>query len=62
MKTYYIVEAIPSGRARKELREKELLLENIAYGLGYCFGCLRCITKWAIVGAALTFIVHCIIH
>ena len=59
MKTYYIVEAIPTGNG---WTKRDTISENIGYGLGYCFGCIRCITKWAIVGAALTFIVHCIIH
>ena len=61
MKTYYIVSQSYSGPAMG-YSKKDKLTEDICYGIGYILGSLIPITKWAIVGAALTFIVHCIIH
>ena len=59
MKTYYIVETIPTGNG---WTKRDTISENIGYGIGYCLGTLWYFLKWGSVGAALTFLVYFLIH
>ena len=43
MKTYYIVETIPTGNG---WTKRDTISENIGYGIGYCLGTLWYFLKW----------------